>query len=167
MTMIAFDKDVDNLIIAVAQKFRIDANLIRAISWQESEGDFWRPRFEPQMSDTLLFEADTFAHNRRISLITEQTLQKMSWGPMQVMGATARWLGFALDLPQLCQPELGLFYGAKYLRWLLDRLPDEDNVVAAYNAGHGVKKTLGGMWPNQKQYVDPVYSILRELRKLN
>lgn len=161
------EKDVDDLIIEMAEKFRVDANLIRAITWKESQGQTWKNRFEPAMKDTQLWHPDVYSKKLFISRPTEEANQKNSWGLMQVMGATARWQGFESDLPMLLLPQIGLFYGTKYLRYLFDRLGDEDHVVAAYNAGPGVHKTSGGMWDNQKTYVDVVYSYLRDLRKLN
>ena len=68
---------------------------------------------------------------------TEWIGQKTSWGPMQIMGATAREQGF--DLPwfsALCS-RLGIHYGCLYLRVLRQRFDKEDwpGIVSAYNQG--------------------------------
>lgn len=67
---------------------------------------------------------------------TELIGQKTSWGPMQIMGATARELGFRGWFPELCGP-LGIEYGARYLRKQFDRYEGEswEDAIEAYNAG--------------------------------
>lgn len=163
--MIKLSDDIEAEAVKAAEHFRIDANLIRAIIVKESEGELFRPRFEPGF--TSLWHYRDYAEKLRISAVTEEVMQKMSWGAMQVMGATARWQGFESHLPMLCFPDVGIFYGSKYLKWLVSKFgEDETHVIAAYNAGPGVKKTPGGMYTNQKQYVDVVYKYLSELRAL-
>lgn len=162
---ITLPPDVESEIVKASEHFRLDANLIRAIVFKESEGDLFRPRFEPAFRS--LWAPREYAEKLRVSVITEETMQKMSWGPMQIMGATARWQGFESHLPMLCFPDAGIFYGVKYLKWLVSKFgEDEMHVIAAYNAGPGVKKTPGGMWTNQSQYVDMVYQCLNQLRAL-
>lgn len=163
--MITLDNDVEDAAQKAAANFRIDSNLIKAIIMKESEGECFRPRYEPAFSS--LWYPRTYSEKLRITQITEETLQKMSWGAMQIMGATARWQGFEAHLPMLCDAETGIFYGSKYLKWLSEKFgDDEPHIIAAYNAGPGVKKTAGGMWTNQKAYVDVVYQYLTQLRKV-
>lgn len=155
----------DDIIAQVAKDLRLDPDLISALMMQETVGDCWRPRYEPAFKS--LWHPDEWASQRRISRATEEVMQMMSWGPLQIMGATARWMGFDGDLPELCQPALGILYAAKYVRWLADKFgDDEPRIIAAYNAGPGVKKTPGGLYPNSKNYVDPVSQLLRDYRKL-
>lgn len=87
--------------------------------------------------------------------------QRASWGPMQIMGATARELGFKGDWPELCG-EAGIQYGCIYLKRLKDRFIKSHGwkgVISAYNQG-GPYKTKG-VFNNQK-YVD---SVLRFAEK--
>lgn len=61
-----------------------------------------------------------------------------SWGPMHVLGSTARGLGFQGDPRQLmADPALGIEYGTRYLARLLAQFGDPLLAVAAYNAGPG------------------------------
>lgn len=82
--------------------------------------------------------------------------QRMSWGLMQVMGATARELGFqGTFFTELCNPpELGLKYGMLYLRKLYKKYGDWPDAIASYNAGHP-EKNKAGQYMNQT-YVDKI-----------
>ena len=63
--------------------------------------------------------------------------QRTSWGPMQVMGAVARELGFTGDLAELSS-HLGVEYGVKHFKALHTQFINEDGiegVVEAYNRG--------------------------------
>lgn len=79
----------------------------------------------------------------------------MSWGILQVMGSTAREMGFeGRYLSALCQPALGLYFGVKYLRHQMERGDGTHSQgLAAYNGGLGGNRTA----PYRRQeYVDDV-----------
>lgn len=80
---------------------------------------------------------------------------------MQIMGATARWLGYDGALPALYKPENNLFWGCKYLGRLQDKYGEGDEMVASYNAG-SPRKNADGKFVNQ-YYVDTVGEYYREL----
>lgn len=164
MTTKPLDEFTDEIIHA-AEEFRVDANLIRAVCLHESAGNPWAMRVEqaPHL-DKYLIAPRAMADRLFLSYFTEYTAQRSSWGLMQVMGFKARELGYMGHLTMLCDPEIGLFYGCKVLRQLLDKYGDESDVIAAYNAG-SVRMTAGGMYVNQG-YVDSVYKHLLVLRKL-
>ena len=154
----------DEIIIRAAETFRLDANLLRALMAIESSGgECYKPRLEP--SYNYLYHPDIYCDKLGITRATEDCLQRMSWGPLQIMGAVAREMGFESDIPMLTHPDIAIFYASKYLRYLSDRCDDEEHLIAAYNGGLGVSKTVGGMWRNQT-YVDKVYRELRRLRAL-
>ncbi len=76
---------------------------------------------------------------------------------MQILGQTAREIGFdGTFLTELCDPEIGLEWGCRYLGILFDRHGDEgvDAVVASYNAG-SPRKNAGGTYVNQA-YVEKI-----------
>jgi soluble lytic murein transglycosylase-like protein len=65
-------------------------------------------------------------------------------GLMQIMPATARFLGVA----NVFEPRDNIFAGARYLRTLLDAFNgDLDLTLAAYNAGPGAVQRYGGVPP--------------------
>jgi hypothetical protein len=158
----------EDIIRMLSGQYGLDADLVQAIVIHESEGDCYRPRYEPQIPDSRLWNVQEWASQRRISRATESALQRMSWGPGQILGSTARWQGFDGDIPRLCDPLTSLPFVCKYLKWISQRpqAGSESFLIAAYNAGAGVKKTPGGMWMNQASYVDPVSLVLRQLRAI-
>ena len=61
-------------------------------------------------------------------------------GLMQIMPETGAWIADQLDgsgytVDQLYDPEVNLWFGTWYLRFLLDRFEQMDDALAAYNAG--------------------------------
>ena len=69
---------------------------------------------------------------------SEWILQRISFGPAQVLGSTSRWLGYREPLLNLASWTDGVEYGCKYLDYLRNRHVQGHGwagVVAAYNAG--------------------------------
>ncbi len=62
-------------------------------------------------------------------------------GLMQIMPDTGEWiaqkLGESYSVDMLLQPDINIRFGCWYLRFLADRFPERDTILAAYNAGHG------------------------------
>jgi hypothetical protein len=123
----------------------IQPEVVLGIIEQESEGDPWAMRFEPDY--TWLHFPRKQARGRFVTLATEQAGQKTSWGLMQVMGGTARWLGFkGRFLSQLLEPCINIAWGLNYLDWCFWEVEkrgyadDEHELrvlaaVSAYNGG--------------------------------
>ena len=92
---------------------------------------------------------------------TESVLQRTAWGLMQIMGATARNIGFEGWLTELTDPERNIVVGIECLAGLSEKYLEShgiDGVIAAYNAG-SPKKTADGKYRNQA-YVDEVKSLM-------
>jgi len=145
-----------NLIYQKARRFGLDPILVASIVFQESRGFVYAVRLEPDFKWT--HRVDHFAKYQNTTPETEENLQKHSFGLMQIMGGTARSIGFDGALPALYKPENNLFWGCKYLARLKEKYPDEKDMVAAYNAG-SPRKTPTGEYVNQR-YVDQVFSRL-------
>ncbi len=152
------------LIKDLAEKYKLDPDLIVALIQQESGGEKWRCRWEPA-SERYVIRSQDYASHLGITPETERMFQMCSWGGLQIMGFKARELGFIGHLPQLCLLDIGLDYGCQFLQKLSQRYGIETDVVSAYNQG-SPRKTPGGMYLNQVTYVDPVASLLRELRTI-
>jgi len=149
-----------NLINTVATNHNVDAFIIAAIIQKESEGDQYACRYEGHYK--YLFKPQFFAKKNRISLETETTLQKTSFGLMQIMGAVAREDGHEKELVELAaKPELALDLSVKHFKKFLDKYGKLEDAVSAYNAG-SVRKDMAGNYSNQ-YYVDTVMSFYREL----
>ena len=88
---------------------------------------------------------------------TEWQMQKVSWGPFQIMGAVLRENGYIDPFPRLCCDEsLAALWGCRHLSMLKDRYYQKHGwtgVVAAYNAGR--PRMQGGKYVNQ-DYVNKV-----------
>lgn len=153
---------MDELIVSVSEQNQLDPDLVRAIAQVESSYNPWAMRFEPAWR--YFYFPREHADRLMITAQTEEMMQATSWGLMQVMGSVARELGFDLELPRLCIPEMGLNYGCKKLKKLFARYQYEEDVIAAYNAG-SPRKEKSGMYFNQR-YVDKIRARLVSLRKI-
>ena len=125
--------------------------LVYAIIEVESGKDAWATRFEPKYR--WIDEPDSHAKRLGITPMTEVTLQKFSYGLMQIMGGTARALGFTDHLTTLCIPAVNLSTGIKLLKQLTRRYETLEDVVSSYNQGSPRKD--GNLYQNQG-YVDKV-----------
>lgn len=145
----------------IARKHGLAPEIVLSIIEVESGGDQYAVRYEPNWRWFL--RISYWASKLRITDKTERMLQSCSFGPMQIIGATSRELGFTGSLVRLCSLT-GVEYGCKYLRKQLDRY--EGNVkhaIAAYNAGSARIKR-NGKYRNQ-QYVDKVMAAYGNFTK--
>ncbi len=71
---------------------------------------------------------------------------KNALGLMQIVPETGRLMG----ADDLFNPTENIAAGTKYLRYLLDRFPDQRVALAAYNAGEGNVEKFGGIPPFQE-----------------
>jgi hypothetical protein len=100
---------------------------------RESTWNPWLLRYEPGFYEKYvqkLVDAGT-VHDE-----TEAHARSISWGLCQVMGEDAREMGYTGDLAQLCDPSVGLEYGARLLLHEIQR--SGANLTAAlehYNGG--------------------------------
>lgn len=143
----------------VAEKHGLEPELVAAVSYQESKGNKYAVRYEPNWS--YLYQPDKFAKPLGISVESETQAQKFSYGYMQLMGSVARELGFQDSLIRLCEPFNAYEYGCAKLAQCLKRYPVVNAAVAAYNAGTP-KTVADGKFINQ-QYVDSVMGYYANL----
>lgn len=143
----------------ISKSYNLDPKLVASIVMVESSGEPCATRFEPHFK--YLMTPKQYAYRLKITEETEETQQKMSFGLMQVMGSVARELGHEGHLVELCQPTIGLNYGCKLLRKLLDKYKSIGDAVSAYNQG-SPRKDLSGDYKNQP-YVDKVLRLYTEL----
>ncbi|MCX5793177.1 MAG: lytic transglycosylase domain-containing protein [Elusimicrobia bacterium] len=103
-------------------------------------------------------------------------------GLMQLMPATARWLGLK-NTKQITVPAVNIKYGVKYLKYLWDEFADMPSgdlsaadikkrtsqmAIAAYNAGGGNVRKYDGVPPFKEtlNYVDKVTEYFNAFEKL-
>ena len=149
-------KNILSALKVKSSRFNIPVALSDAIICQESGYEQWRARFEKKRN---VFQIpDKYSKLNRISLDTEIQLQRFSFGLFQILGSTARWLGYNACLTQLCDIETNLYWGLKYLEKLSSRYTLRDDIIAAYNAGSALKKA-DGSYENQ-DYVNGVNAFI-------
>jgi hypothetical protein len=114
--------DLVNLAVNKAQQHELPPELVCAVCEEESgkrgkppgEREDWNPqatRYEPGFF--ARYEANQFLP------MDEKQGRARSYGLMQIMGETAREIGFRGDFNQLYTPESGLEFGCI---WLLNRM---------------------------------------------
>jgi hypothetical protein len=132
--------------ITLAKKYatihELDPVLVCAVAENESSWNSWSTRYEPG-----------FFHKYIESMNLpggEAYMRATSWGLMQIMGQTARELGFeGKFLSSLCDPDLGLEFGCRKLKKCLEaKQGDVVKALLMYNGGgdiHYPDRVIGRM----------------------
>ena len=94
----------------------------------------------------------------RVRLVSD----KQATGLMQIVPSTGRDLGAS----NLFDPSENIAAGTKYLRYLLNRFPDQRIALAAYNAGEGVVERCNCIpeFAETREYVQRVNAHARTFR---
>ncbi len=137
-------------------RFKVDSTVFAAIISVESSWRTYAFRYEPGFYYTENVEKMARAHG--ITEASERVLQKSSFGLSQIMGGTARSIGYRGTLTALFQPETNLEWGLKYFAFNAKRYTQVTDMIAAYNAG-SAKKDIAGKYFNQ-DYVDKVLAAM-------
>jgi len=128
----------------------LPADIVYGVCMQESGLDPWAVRYEPRYR-YLVRCPDLKPAG--CSVLTEETLQKMSIGIMQVMGAVLREQGYSGWLTQIFGDiEAQLEAGCRHLAAAIARWGSVEAGLAAYNAG-SPRTGADGRYVNQ-DYVD-------------
>lgn len=142
----------DNLIKSSAAKWGIDPELVAAMIMQESAGNCWAMRYEPNffrkyLQDKPLSLLGGYVPSEtKATRITERMLRSCSFGLMQVMGQVARELGFSDDnLTRLLDPEINLYWGTFKLNSLLKARTEKND---ADKISHALLRWNGGGDPS-------------------
>ena len=141
------------LIVSTARGAQVPPELVLGIIEAESGGDPHATKINATYPYTMM-QAKRPAG---CSVDMERMCQKTAWGLMQVMGATARELGFDGWLSELVGPETNVRLGIEFLRRKMSQYFERDGiegVAAAYNGG-APRRRPDGKFVNQS-YVDKV-----------
>lgn len=141
----------------------LDPVLMLSILITESGGRPKSARFEANYY--YYFRERELARLNKISVDTEVSMQKTSWGLMQVMGGVAREMGFNEFLPDLCDIKTGIKYGLIYFKRRCLKYPYVNDQIASYNAGSPKKVKGTNRYINQ-DYVDKVFSHVETATRL-
>jgi soluble lytic murein transglycosylase-like protein len=127
-----------NLLIDIAREralsHGLQPELVCALIEQESTWRPWAIRYEPAFFQRYIVTMN-------FPNISEGIARATSWGLCQVMGQTARELGFAETyLSQLCDPWVGIHYGCMKLRECYAKTGiDDAAALQRYNGGGNLK----------------------------
>lgn len=146
------------LIVTLATQAGIPPEMVLAIIEAESGGNPYATVFNPNAGVKMQFKRPALCSEG-----TEKIHQGTAWGLMQVMGLTARGLGFEGWLSELVDPEVNVRLGVAYLAELKGRFGASyglDGVIAAYRKG-APRKTTEGKFSCQG-YVDNVKKLMRK-----
>jgi len=150
------DRHIEDLITETATSHQLPPTVVRAMVLVESGGNPNAARYEPDFYKRYIA-------GRKLPPAEGKGLA-ISYGLLQIMGETARTIGYTGQLAALFAPETGLEWGCRFLRRLADRYLDDggwETVCRAYNGGpgnrHNPKSTYpakvlaripGGVWPS-------------------
>ena len=107
---IRYPLNYEQIVRGHAKNYDLDPALLAAVIYQESK-----------------FQADAKSSSGAIGL--------MQLTPQTAEGIAIRTGGSRFRLSDLYNPEINVRYGSWYLRHLLDKYGDEQDALAAYNAG--------------------------------
>jgi len=150
-------------VTVAASQAELPPELVLAIIEAESSGNRYATRYVSAYPWTRM-QAKRPAN---CTADTESVHQRTAWGLMQVMGGTARQMGFEGCLPELINPETNVRVGVAYLS-MLNSLHGEkhgiDGVIAAYNQG-APRKSQDGKYQNQ-EYVNKVKALMTKYKEI-
>mgnify|MGYP001566084632 CR=1 FL=1 len=128
----------------------------------ESSWNPWAVRYEPQY--TAVVDVESNAEYNDVTPATETMMQKCSWGPCQVLGATARRLGYRGPLTRLVETTVNLALATQLLSVLRDSTGKRRPwrwVLTAYNHGPGWAR-INPRW-DRDGYTAQYQDVLEEL----
>ena len=147
----------DDIILLVkneARSRKLPESILLGIVEVESNFNPYAVRYEPNYKYVEIIDS---LKPKNCSNETEVILQKTSFGLFQIMGGTARYLGFNGWLTRLLEPNTNIKYGTLWFSRLYRKYGSKYGIVgaiAAYNAG-SPRKNKNDEFINQK-YVDKV-----------
>ena len=129
-----------NLINAEVIKTGLDAQLIAAVIQQESSGNTFAVRYEPEFYKRYIqtkTKNSLGGHWPRLATEeTERRFRTSSFGLMQMMGQVAREQGFKGEfLTELCDPAINLDLCCRFLKSLIDKTGSTERGLLRYNGG--------------------------------
>jgi soluble lytic murein transglycosylase-like protein len=125
--------ELEQLARTIAAKHDLPPEIVCGMIEREATENQWAVRYEPGFLARYVMAQ----YNAGKLDVTETYTRAMSFGVMQVMGQTARELGFdGLYLTELCNPPVGIEFGCRKLADCLKRCGGNvDAALLAYNGG--------------------------------
>lgn len=158
------EKELDRIFCMMARKYKIKKLILKAIAMTESSLNERAYRYEPAFW-TRYMKGKPEWEGRDVAEVSA------SYGLMQLMFATATWLGFKGSGEDLYNPVVNIELGAKLLRKLLNKVKFESSALWAIETS--LAQYNGGAWKNPdkfgklrtQKYVDKVLDHWHKLKK--
>ena len=127
------ENSLEQLGRTMAAKLALPPDVVCGMLERESSDSQWAVRYEPGFLARYVMPQYKLG---KIDL-TETYTRAMSWGPLQIMGQTARELGFTGKyLTELCIPIVGMEWGLRKLAECLKHAGGDINkALEMYNGG--------------------------------
>lgn len=154
-------EEIKTIVELIAPNYSLDPVLILAIIATESSYNPNAMRYEPDYR----FLNNPPAHASRLgsTIETESTLQRFSYGLMQVMGSVFRELGFLEPLPTALEPHINIQFGCRHFSNFVKKHGNIEDAISSYNQGSPRK--ANGKYMNQA-YVDKVSNFYKNLKSI-
>ena len=155
--------NITDIVMEAARKHSLSPQLVAAIIYQESKGNVYAYRFEPNFFKRLDLRPRNLmaGHIPEFpSLANEKRARAVSYGLMQILGETARVMGFKNQyLLALIEPKTNVNLGCAYLKKLMEKAKarglegrkQERQALLWYNGG------------GDKTYPDKIFSHIESL----
>ena len=158
------EKELDRIFCMMGKKYKIKKLILKAVAVTESSLNERAYRYEPGFWDRYM-KGKSEWEGRDVAEVSA------SYGLMQLMYATATWLGFKGSGEDLYNPVINIELGAKLLRKLLDKVKVESS--ALWSIEIALSRYNGGAWRNPdkfgklrtQKYVNKVLDNWCKLRK--
>jgi soluble lytic murein transglycosylase-like protein len=147
----------------IAAKYNLDSALVKAIIEVESGWDETSFRFEKSLYEKYIQKSDSFKVVPPETIDTTLVLLSSSMGLMQMLGSTARSIGFNQRLSALFNPEVNIDVGCRYLAMLWKNYYSKYGIKGVISAYNGGKPLVKDDWTfvNQ-QYIDKVLFTMKQ-----
>lgn len=147
------------IIRKVCKQSNVDAELLAAIIEHESVWDPYAVRFEEFAQNRTI--PTQYAKDNNISISTERTLERFSWGLAQMMGYTLRDLGYRGPLTAMVEAERNITWAVKLLSRIYMQHPLTNDIIASWNHGSPERGKDGKYVGKVQEYVDKVLTIYK------
>jgi soluble lytic murein transglycosylase-like protein len=146
-----------------AKQYGIDSALVKAIVEVESSWVETAFRFEKSLYEKYIQKPDSFKVVPPETLDSTLVLLSSSLGLMQLLGSTARSIGFNQRLSALFNPEDNIDVGCRYLAMLWKNYYSKYGIKGVISAYNGGKPLVKDDWTYVNQeYIDKVLLAVKQ-----
>lgn len=161
---------IGELVTREALKHQVPFDIIIAMICQESGGDRWAVRYEQAFFSRYIASKDRgsllgfIPRETKCTLMTEKFLRANSFGLMQIMGETAREIGFKGPLLSLTVPSINVALGCQYFAAKLKQHGgDVDKALLSWNGGGNKKYPfMVRKWVGSNFFTDVINTQMQE-----